>query len=1171
MVDCVPSIQPPVSMLSSHLHQLLQLVEWASNFDERSLQRGADYARRQRVTSLQFGAGERDDACTLDGVIRGSEKQPYRCRIVVQSHATRLTLDTDCSCPVGNECKHAAAMVLVAANLPPEAWPGSQSVEATRKMGPKKLPPATAAAHPLMRKLAISRQLETMRGPPSTLLGPESDQRAMAAWSQWLRHLETLPTAASTIAAAERQFGILLRSAEYDERLLVNPVWLRPGKTRRAPLVDPQALQLDEYAGAVPTPVDGWPIEVAGALAMLLHDQSTKLAGQYWTAIHASHQEQALDTVLTHFPVYFEKGSALLRRGPTLPLQLRWHSLPDGSQELTASVEADESPRLLRGAGLWYVLPKQLTYGRVEGDAALLDGIAQAPRVQPEQVDAVRLQLQQRTSAVPVPLPEQRGPVQLISARPTPVLQLRMIELLLRDRHGRPVPSAYGCARLAYDYDGHRLPPDPRRALGVASRILHRNQVLEIARDPAAESAAEEQLESRGMVEAGFYAWEHGIRKHALDENDFLLQPNERQPPLPAHEWWPLLDELTDLGFRIEYGTDFPHDTVVDIEDWHAELAVSGNQWFDVSLGVDVGGERIDLLPVLRRLLVDPTFPRQPAKGEKKHASWRVLLDESRSAEVPLSRLRTLIEPLLEWLEGEGELRLHRSQAPVLAALDEHLHWQGAELLRAHLDALKSLPQSVPPPPCLKATLRPYQRDGVAWLDFLGATGLGGILADDMGLGKTVQVLAHILGEKQRGRLEQPALVVAPTSLVGNWQSEAARFAPTLKVLVVHGAARADRYDEIATHDLVITTYPLLPRDRAQLVEQRFALLVLDEAQAIKNANSQAARVVREIPAARRLAMTGTPLENHLGELWAQFDAVEPGLLGSQRQFAKLYRTPIEKHADSDRQQRLNRRIGPLLLRRRKDDVLTDLPAKTEIVHTLELQGDQRALYETLRLAQHERVQQAVKDRGLAQSGIIVLDALLKLRQACCDPRLVKLESAKKIRTSAKLDALLELVDGLLDEGRRILLFSQFTEMLALIENALQTRKIDYQMLTGQTPARERSALVKRFQNGGTPVFLISLKAGGVGLNLTAADTVIHYDPWWNPAAEAQATDRAHRIGQDKPVFVYRLICSGTVEEKIQAMQGRKAELARAVLEGGGATQQPRFNESDLAELFAPL
>jgi SNF2 family DNA or RNA helicase len=328
--------------------------------------------------------------------------------------------------------------------------------------------------------------------------------------------------------------------------------------------------------------------------------------------------------------------------------------------------------------------------------------------------------------------------------------------------------------------------------------------------------------------------------------------------------------------------------------------------------------------------------------------------------------------------------------------------------------------------------------------------------------------------------------------------------------------------------------------------------------------------VVREIDAGRRLAMTGTPLENHLGELWAQFDAVEPGLLGSERHFNRFFRTPIEKHADAERQQRLNRRIGLLLLRRRKEDVLTELPPKTEIVHRLELDGDQREFYETLRLAQHERVREAVRERGLAQSGIIVLDALLKLRQICCDPRLVKLAGARRIKRSAKFDALFELLANLLDEGRRVLLFSQFAEMLELIARALDTRGIEHLRLTGQTPGKHRAEMVRRFQSGKVGVFLISLKAGGVGLNLTAADAVIHYDPWWNPAVETQATDRAHRIGQDKPVFVYKLICTGTVEEKIQALQGRKADLAQAVLEGG-SSQKLKLDEDDLAELFAPL
>ena len=1136
-------------MIADRLHHLLQHLEWASNFDERTLQRAADYAVRRRVVALRFATGEHADRCSLAGDIRGSQQQPYHCQIGVQAHDTRLTLDTSCDCPVGVDCKHAAAMLLMTANLPPAAWPG-----------------ATATTPP------VSARTRRARASATDVMAPAGD-RATPDWAQWLQGAGTTRPGRADAVAAGRQMGILLRRDDHRGQLLAGPVWLRAGKSGRSMLADPQPLRLDRDSGPLPAPAEGWPDGVAGALSILLHEQHAQVAGKRWAAIRADYHEQALEVLLRHYPAYYGKASAPLSRGPQLPLQIRWIGLPDGSQQLVAGVDADEPALLLRGASEWYVLPMQRVYGRVDGDTPLLDRIAHAPQVLPEHVAALReqLQSQQHPAGLPIPLPELREPPRVVQAVPTPVLQLRTIELPILYPLGHRMATAVGCARLFHDYAGQLLAPDPEDTGAAFTRVAQGTSVLEIVRDRSAERVAETQLEHLGMLEANLYAWEQGLRRVALADNDFLLQPDERAPPLPAHDWQGVLASLAEAGFRFEYDASFAHDELVEIDDWHASLKASGNAWFDVALGIDVGGERIDLLPILRRLLADPAFPRKPAPGEKKHAGWRVTLDEKRSVAIPLDRLRALIEPLLEWLEADGELRLHRSQAPLLAALDDHLHWRGGELLRGHLAALKNVQRSTDAPHGFQATLRPYQREGLAWLDFLGAAGLGGILADDMGLGKTVQVLAHILGEKQRGRLQQPALVVAPTSLVGNWQSEAERFAPSLSVLVIHGAARADRYDEIASHDLVITTYPLLPRDRERLLEQRFALLVLDEAQAIKNANSHAARVVREIRATRRLAMTGTPLENHLGELWAQFDAVEPGLLGSQRQFNRLYRLPIEKHADVDRQQRLNRRIGPLLLRRRKDDVLTDLPPKTEIVRTLELEGDQRALYETLRLAQHERVRQAVKERGLAQSGIIVLDALLKLRQACCDPRLVKLESAKKVAASAKLDALLELLDGLLDDGRRVLLFSQFTEMLALIEAALTGRGIDHQVLTGQTPAEQRSALVRRFQGGDVAVFLISLKAGGVGLNLTAADVVIHYDPWWNPAVEAQATDRAHRIGQDKPVFVYRLICAGTVEEKIQAMQGRKAELARAVLEGGGATTQLRFDETDLAELFAPL
>ena len=1129
-------------MHSAQLQELLDEETWRAEFDDRTIARAAEYYNKGRVKELSHEQTSHGDL--LIGKVQGGERKPYTCVISIVLHGHQASFDSTCTCPVGSYCKHGAALLMMATGTPFEFWPDS------------------LGSNP-------DGQARRSAGTPSRPAPPPA-RDDIADWNYWLRDLENRERTRQLPAAeAERSFGVLLRGATHGDmpQLLINMVWLRPGRSRAGvtkpgTLVDPQPLLLDYRRGPLPTPDAGWPSDVVPALALLLHDQHTQAVGQSWVAIHADHQEQALATLLAHYPAYYERGSEPLTRGDTLPLQLQWCNQPDGSQKLHASVASESPVQLLRGARLWYVQPKQQRYGLVDGDADLVAALASAPAAQPEQAGALRQRLQRLPVGHRLPLPATRNPPELLDEAPVPVLQLRVVPMV--SVRGKP-PLALGIARLAFDYGDVRLQRDevsiqPRRLLG--ERLIQINRQLD------QEKRAADQLRVAGLSTIG---WHPDSR--LVKATDLILKPYASKPALPASEWQPHIDALAAVGFRFDYADDFPQHRQVEIDEWHGDITAAGNQWFDVTLGIDVGGERIDLLPLLRRMLSDPAFPLVPPKREKKNASWRVALDEMRSVEIPLSRLRALIEPLLEWLQGDGELRLHRTRAETLASMATaaQMHWHGGDILRAQLELLHHATRDAKPPRGFKATLRPYQREGLAWLNFLGDAGLGGILADDMGLGKTVQVLAHILTEKQRGRLKQPALVVAPTSLVSNWLDESMRFAPSLKVLVLHGPQRADVYPMIAQHDMVITTYPLLPRDEERLRKAKFSLLVLDEAQAIKNPRSQAAQVVRTIPAARRLAMTGTPLENHLGELWAQFDAVEPGLLGTERQFTKLYRTPIEKHGDSDRQQRLNQRIGALLLRRRKQDVLTDLPDKTEIVHRLELEDQQRTLYETLRLAQHERVQQAVKERGLSQSGIIVLDALLKLRQVCCDPRLVKLPSARKIKQSAKLDALLELLDGLLAEGRRVLLFSQFTEMLALIETALQKRKITHQTLTGQTPARERSALVKRFQAGDVPVFLISLKAGGVGLNLTAADTVIHYDPWWNPAVEAQATDRAHRIGQDKAVFVYRLICTGTVEEKIQSLQARKADLAQAVLDGGGATQRLRFDERDLAELFAPM
>ncbi len=528
-------------------------------------------------------------------------------------------------------------------------------------------------------------------------------------------------------------------------------------------------------------------------------------------------------------------------------------------------------------------------------------------------------------------------------------------------------------------------------------------------------------------------------------------------------------------------------------------------------------------------------------------------------------------------LSKDGRVRLSLVQAGQLAELeaaDPALTWRGGEAARDWGRKLQSFDglESVEPPADLQAELRPYQRQGLDWLQFLRAFDLGGVLADDMGLGKTVQTLAHLLVEKAAGRADRPSLVVAPTSLMFNWQREAQRFAPTLKVLLLRGPDRQRHFPSIAEHDLVLTTYPLLPRDLDVLAAQDWHLLILDEAQAIKNPRSKAAQATRALTSRHRLCLTGTPLENHLGELWSLLDFLMPDMLGDERRFRRLFRTPIERHGDDARSEQLRRRIAPFLLRRTKEAVATELPPKTEILREVPLAGDQRDLYETLRLALHEKVRAEVARKGMAQSGIIILDALLKLRQVCCDPRLVSLESARTVKGSAKLELLMTLLPELLEEGRRVLLFSQFTSMLALIETELgklgQREKQHFVKLTGRT--RNRAAPVDAFQAGEVPLFLISLKAGGSGLNLTAADTVIHYDPWWNPAAERQATDRAHRIGQDKPVFVYKLLTEGTVEQRVAELQARKQALADAMLAGGGASAGS-LTHDDLELLFAPL
>ncbi|MBX3699351.1 MAG: DEAD/DEAH box helicase [Dokdonella sp.] len=1105
-----------------------QLLSRSANavLDQHTLAKGADYVRRGRVREVWYERS--DDAGTLFGAVQGREPEPYTAAILIGLNGGKPKFDTQCTCPLEGECKHVAAIALKMLGARSEAYNPT---------------PATA---------------------------PRAD---LGAWKPWFDALSAHPRAPlrKPPTDAGLVFGILLRIGDGTlPGMQAQPVWLKPNK--RGGLGAPQPVGQFQF-GADPwqrlTPRQ---FEHVARLRMA----SPHYASSAWYPLSGERDEALLEILLNDYPCFVEKPSrGQVTLGDKRTLDWGWTLSEDGNQKLVPQLEgSDSSTRLLRIAHIWYFDASGPTLGRVDGDAQVIDAALRAPALMPEHAEFVVEHWHKTRQLEGLPKPARASAPETHHAVPTPVLTLRAFPLLTH-QNGMPHRYQAGCVRLSFDYDGPRLPFAPVRP---RERRLYKGRLLDIVRDRSAEIAAVEQLEALGLIDIDLLPRMPNVPRDVFSDGDFVLEPRRGQL-IAAEHLFALAPRLRDHGFRLETDAGFPFELLDEPDDWYAEIEESGNAWFDLSLGIDIGGERVDLLPILRRLLADPGFPLHPRKGEEPDALWLVPIDGRRRVPLPLERLRQLMAPLLEWLQDmpereieRGSLRLRRSQASVLdeLAARSEMPWRGGERLRAELARLRDARTPASEPPGFHATLRAYQRDGLAWLGFLADAGLGGVLADDMGLGKTVQVLAHLLAEKQRGRLDRPALIVAPTSLVSNWREEARRFTPDLSVLVLHGPTRGGLHDAIPHHDLVITTYPLLARDRDALLAHEYALLVLDESQVVKNSKSQAARIVREISARRRLAMTGTPLENHLGELWAQFDAVEPGLLGSDRHFTRFYRTPIEKHNDAERRERLSRRIAPLLLRRRKEDVLADLPEKTFIPRHVELDGAQRELYETLRLAQHERVLAEVQKRGLAQSGIIVLDALLKLRQACCDPRLVKLEGAKRIKESAKLDLLLELTDSLVDEGRRILVFSQFAEMLELIAKALTLRKHKYQMLTGQTPGTQRAELVARFQAGEVPIFLISLKAGGVGLNLTAADTVIHYDPWWNPAVEAQATDRAHRIGQDKPVFVYKLICTGTVEEKILALQERKAELAAAVLEGG-STQSLRFDEDDLAELFAPL
>ncbi|BAI72504.1 hypothetical protein AZL_018660 [Azospirillum sp. B510] len=727
-------------------------------------------------------------------------------------------------------------------------------------------------------------------------------------------------------------------------------------------------------------------------------------------------------------------------------------------------------------------------------------------------------------------------------------------------RLGRVVTPADGLVdvlRLSFDYgeDGCPVEIEPDDQRQFARYEDEFGEVVFVRRDKADEQGALDRLSGLGFAQARIEPPKgalnaRGARVHWLTGRDV----EERWQHFLTNE----IPALTRAGWIVEVGADFGTRVIEPGAEVDVAVRDAGDGWFDLDVGVEIDGERQPLLPILARLVEKGGLSSTRVIDGRAH----IVLDDGNVLALPaerIERLLSVLEAMLDSGRSSGDrLKVPLAEADSLLDIDDLIarRGDGAAQIDGYLQRLRAdeMPGDMTPPPGFRGELRDYQRAGLAWMQSLRANNVAGILADDMGLGKTAQTLAHIAMEEHEGRLTEPCLVVVPTSLVPNWTAEAERFTPHLRVVVLHGVDRHGKLAEIDRAHIVVTTYGVVARDLDLLKRLTWHMIVLDEAQAIKNPDGKATRAVAALPARHRLCLSGTPVENNLGELWSQFAFLMPGLLGDRKEFGKRYRVPIEKRGDNTRANLLMRRIRPFLLRRTKEAVAKELPPKTEVVVRIDLERDQRDLYETIRLSVNETVRAALaaSGRGLGQNTIAVIDALLKLRQVCCDPRLLKSIAALggKARPSAKLHALTGMVKEMVPEGRRILIFSQFTTMLDLIKLELEKAAIPYVELTGRT--LDRALPVNRFQNREVPVFLISLKAGGRGLNLTAADTVIHYDPWWNPAAEDQATDRAYRIGQDKPVFVYKLIAANTVEERILDLQRRKGSLSAATIEGKG-------------------
>lgn len=1177
------------------------LANLLHKFNSQTISRSLEYVSRIDLESLE--RTETAQTTQLQAHIKGTKK--YHTRIAFHKASQRI-IQSDCSCPVGSFCKHGAALARLL----------QAQEKQTRDAGGKRLSSDQQFIQELLQQItelpnssdyhALKEALTNSFNAPNSNHLTFSKRHDEA--SLWLKNLrqdltQLAKTQKNPSATSEPSPFVYLIEHKFGQLQLelIKVRRIKSGEIREAKTYTQYSNLYYSYSIPITTK----------ALFTQIYDhvkaQDRAAFAQYSMIANdlpLNLLQQLINDKILYDKAHWDKDWREAQFHPitwtddVLTLEIQWQqNRQQQGEKLEFGLLDSEQHRYGFGQteNFDVLFTQPLTFiNRVKSQIGLVNAqtigdmpndvlyrLLTMPVIPKEMTNDVEEVLSSHQITQTLPKPSNTQPIEEAHGTPQPIIRfgdasdvILITQTKKYDWHNYKISKQYVKAELSFGYQAGEIQADYRQPTKMFFDQKNGQRICQY-RDLKTERSAVKALKKLFKT----FKW-------TLNSNH---QPTEYQATIELGEALNALlpvDKLAQIGWQVEHLADSPINADLSqnlellVEPLTGENGDDGNHWFEIGATIsDSEGHRYDLLSIVAYLLEQ--YPYLMHKNieqlfDKDHL-FAINVGQGRPAlAVAFKDILPILQNLTHLL-SQNERKIDRYDAQALFDLEHTLGmaWQMPEKLKTFSEKLKAGYQSsLPTPQGFIGELRPYQQQGLAWLQFLAQTEHGGILADDMGLGKTAQTLAHILMEKQAGHLtERPVLIVAPTSLMHNWQKETEKFTPELSVLLLHGANRHDDFDKIKQHDIVLTTYPLVVRDEELLKTHQFHQIILDEAQNIKNPHSKSAQVLRSLTAKHRLCLTGTPMENHLGELWSLFYFLMPGFLGSQDVFNKHYRHPIEKKADQHKRQKLVNRIKPFMLRRLKPDVAKELPPKTTIEVNIDMNDEQSKLYEAVRATMQDSIKQIIAQQGFKRSQIQILDALLKLRQVCCHPSLLNLDSLPKGKNtvkskamhSAKLDYLIETVTDMVAEGRKVLIFSQFTSMLALIEQRLQSENIRFSKLTGQT--KKRSEAIEAFQSGQVPVFLISLKAGGVGLNLTTADTVIHYDPWWNPAAEDQASDRAWRIGQDKPVFVYKLITNQSIEEKILDMQKNKAELAQSIL-STDHEGDVKLSEEELLGLF---